>query len=85
MHARAMARFLLEHRHEADECGVAYAAWKGFESPLRRGSAVASCLLGGHAIWWEVDASDPAAALALLPPFVAARTAVAAVREVAIP
>ncbi len=83
--ARDMARFLLQHHHEADECGVAYTAWKGFRSPLRRTAALASCLSGGHRIWWDVDASDSASALALLPPFVAARTTATTVREVAIP
>lgn len=62
-----------------------YAAWKGFDSPLRHGATLASCLEGGHAIWWEVEASDGGRALSLLPPYVATRTAALAVSEVEIP
>jgi hypothetical protein len=80
-----MPRFLLQHRHEPSECGVAYAAWKGFESPLRRSATLASCLEGGHAIWWEVEAVGGEEALALLPPYVARRTTVLPVSEVVIP
>ena len=80
-----MPRFLLHHRHEPNECGAAYAAWKGFDSPLRHAATLASCLEGGHAIWWEVEALDDGGALALLPPYVAARTAALAVSEVEIP
>ncbi|HXV32518.1 MAG TPA: hypothetical protein VD769_00810 [Gaiellaceae bacterium] len=80
-----MPRFLLHHRHEPNECGAVYAAWKGFDSPLRHGATLASCLQGGHAIWWEVEASDGSGALALLPPYVATRTAALAVSEVEIP
>ena len=80
-----MARYRLQHHHEPNECGVAYAAWKGFESPLRRRPTLASCLEGGHAIWWDVEALDANGALALLPPFVAARTTATEVSEVPIP
>ncbi len=80
-----MPRYLLQHRHEPSECGAAYAAWKGFTSPLRHAVAIATCLEGGHTVWWEVEAADAGAALALLPPFVADRTSVTAVREVSIP
>ena len=62
-----------------------YAAWKGFDSPLRHAATLASCLEGGHAIWWEVEAGDGGRALALLPPYVATRTAALAVSEVEIP
>lgn len=62
-----------------------YAAWRGFDSPLRRGATLASCLQGGHAIWWEVEAADGCGALALLPPYIATRTAALAVSEVEIP
>jgi hypothetical protein len=78
-------RYLLHHRHEPSECGAAFAAWKGFESPLRGAAAVASCLEGGHAIWWDVEVTDLAAALELLPPYVAARTTALPVSEVSIP
>jgi hypothetical protein len=80
-----MPRFLLQHRHEPDECGVAYAAWKGFSSPLRHAATVASCLEGGHEIWWKVEAGDDCEALELLPPYVARRTTVLPVSEVVIP
>jgi hypothetical protein len=78
-------RYLLHHCHEPFECGAAFTAWRGFDSPLRRHEAVGSCLQGGHAIWWDVWAPDAEAALALLPPYVAARTTVVAVSEVSIP
>jgi hypothetical protein len=80
-----MARFLLSHRHEAGDCRFVFAAWNGFDSPLRRQLTRGSCLSGGHALWWEVEAPDRAAALAQLPPFVAERTEVDELREVAIP
>jgi hypothetical protein len=80
-----MPRYLLHHHHEPTECGPAFAAWKGFDSPLRRHSALGSCLQGGHAIWWDVHAVDVRTALALLPPYVAERTTVFPVSEVAIP
>jgi hypothetical protein len=80
-----MARYLLHHSHSPAECGPAFAAWKGFDSPLRHHVAVGTCLQGGHAIWWDVQAVDIQAALALLPPYVAARTNVVAVSEVSIP
>ncbi|MCU0306869.1 MAG: hypothetical protein MUE51_03705 [Thermoleophilia bacterium] len=69
-----MATFMLEHRHAARECGAAFAAWRGFESPLGGRPVLASCRAGGHRIWWTAEAPDAAGALALLPPFVAERT-----------
>lgn len=80
-----MPLFRLYHRHEADECSVAYAAWKGFTSPLRRSSALSTCREGGHAIWWDVEALDESTALDLLPPYVAERTSAVAVSRVPIP
>ena len=80
-----MHRFLIQHRHEPRECGVVFAAFKGHDSPLRRRATLASCAFGGHAIWWSVEASDEAAALALLPAYVAARATATRVREVDIP
>jgi hypothetical protein len=77
--------FLLHHRHAASECAVAFAAWKGFDSPLRRRPAASTCLAGGHALWWRVEAADRQAALALLPPYVAHRTDAIPVRDVEIP
>lgn len=80
-----MPAFLLHHQHEPGECDVAYAAWAGFSSPLRRGRAASTCLAGGHAIWWQVAADSAAAALRLLPRFVAERTVAIEVRDVEIP
>jgi len=81
----AMAVYVLHHQHEPSECPAAYAAWHGFDSPLRRHPAPSTCLTGGHAIWWQVEARDAAAALALLPGFVAGRTRAILVRDVGIP
>ena len=80
-----MARFLLSHRHEASECASAFAAWLGFESPLRHHAASSTCLAGAHAVWWQVEAPDPQAALALLPNYVALRTEAVRVHDVRIP
>jgi hypothetical protein len=80
-----MSRYLLEHRHAPSECGVVFASFKGHESPLRHRSTLASCRSGGHAVWWEVEAENEAAALRLLPSFVAKRTTVTRVSEVNIP
>ena len=80
-----MPSYLLHHRHRAAECGAAFAAWTGFSSPLRRHRVPSTCLAGGHALWWRVEAADVAAALALLPRFVAERTVAIEVREVQIP
>jgi hypothetical protein len=80
-----MSRFVLEHRHAPHECRVVFAAWKGIESPLRHRPTSASCLRGGHQIWWEVEAADAEAALGLLPPYVAERTTAVRVTQVEIP
>jgi hypothetical protein len=80
-----MPVFLLAHHHEPHECGAAFAAWRGFVSPLRHGSAASSCLAGGHGLWWRVEAPDTQAALALLPRFVAERSTATEVRDVEIP
>jgi hypothetical protein len=80
-----MPRYLLHHRHEPDECGVAFASFRGHRSPLRRQPTLASCRSGGHAIWWTVEAATEQDALALLPFYVAERTTVASVSEVQIP
>jgi hypothetical protein len=80
-----MSRYLLHHRHEPDECGVVFASFKGHESPLRHQATLASCRSGGHAIWWTVEAASEEDALQLLPSYVAERTTVARVSEVAIP
>jgi hypothetical protein len=80
-----MKRFLLHHEHEASQCGVAFAAWRGFPSRLRHGTAIATCPDGGHEIWFLVEAAAPGDALRQLPPFLAVRTQVIAVHDVPIP
>jgi hypothetical protein len=84
-HVGCMPSYLLEHRHEARECGVVFAAFKGHESPLRRQETLASCRSGGHAIWWTVEADSENDALALLPFYVAQRTMATRVSKVDIP
>ena len=80
-----MPRYLLEHRHEPNECGAVFASFRGHQSPLRHRATVASCRSGGHAIWWKVRATSEEEALELLPPYVAERTTVVRVNEVEIP
>jgi hypothetical protein len=80
-----MPHFLLHHRHGPSECAAAFAAWKGFESTLRREPVLSTCLAGGHELWWRVDAATPEAALAELPAFVARRSTAIAIREVRVP
>ena len=80
-----MARYLLQHQHEPHECGVAFASFRGHDSPLRHRVTVASCRTGGHTIWWTVEADSDADALRLLPHYVAERTTVIRVSEVEIP
>ena len=83
--AAGMPTFLLEHRHEAGECRASFAAWNGFDSPLRRTPTLGSCAQGGHRLFWRVQAGDPEAALALLPAYVAQRTNAIEVSDVLIP
>jgi len=80
-----MQRYLIHHRHEARECAAAFAAWKGFQSPLRRELTIASCLAGGHEVWWEVRAPGESAALAQLPRYVADRSEAIPVTDVRVP
>jgi hypothetical protein len=80
-----MQRFLIHHRHEARECPAAFAAWKGFTSPLRHEITIASCLAGGHEIWWQVTAPGEAAALAQLPQYVARRSEAIRISDVRVP
>ncbi len=77
--------YLISHHHADTECRAAFAAWRGFASPLRGRPTTSSCTTGDHRVWWTVKAPNAAAALALLPPFVAARSEATPVREVAIP
>jgi hypothetical protein len=80
-----MATYLLCHRHDASECQVVFAAWEGFDRPVRARPALGTCRQGSHALWWTVDAVEAAAALALLPAYVAERTQAVEVMEVPIP
>lgn len=80
-----MPTFLLSHRHAPEECRHAFAAWHGFDSPLRHAGALSSCPSGGHALWWVVPADHAAAALEQLPAFVSQRTEAIPVSEVPIP
>jgi hypothetical protein len=77
--------FLVHHRHEPHQCGIAFAAFKGHESSLRHRATLASCVSGGHAIWWAVEATSEEDALRLLPYFVARRSTVTRVTEVVMP
>jgi hypothetical protein len=84
-----MPQFMLIHRHSAGECRVAFASWRGFDSPLRKAGAIGSCVLvdgtADHEIWWTVEAPDEASALTQLPPYIAERTQAREVGEVSIP
>lgn len=80
-----MPRYMLHHTHDPADCRVAFASFKGHSSPLRHKATFASCIFGGHTIWWLVTAASPQDALELLPFFVAQRSTVVEVREVHIP
>ena len=80
-----MPRFLVHHRREPHQCGIAFTAFKGHDSPLRHRAALASCPAGGHAIWWAVEAASEDDALRQLPFYVAQRSTVTQVTEVEIP
>ena len=80
-----MSTFLLQHRHAAAECAAAFAAWRGFDSPLRGRPVASTCLSGAHTLTWRVEAPDASAALDLLPAYVARRTDAVRVRDVPIP
>ena len=80
-----MPNYLLHHHHEPNQCGVVFAAFRGFASPLRHRATLASCSSGGHSIWWAVDSASEENALALLPFYVAERTTAIPVSEVQIP
>jgi hypothetical protein len=80
-----VASFILQHAHDAAECGAVFASFRGHDSPLRRQVTLASCPSGGHAIWWTVEAVSADDALALLPRYVAERTTATRVGVVRIP
>jgi hypothetical protein len=83
--ARAVPSYLLQHRHDARDCGRCFAAWKDVSGPLRGTTALATCRRGGHELWWVVEADNPDAALALLPAYVAERTEAVRVDHVDVP
>ena len=62
-----------------------FAAWRGKASPLRRQLAAASCLTGGHEIWWDTEAESAEEALGQLPLYVAERTTAIQIGEVETP
>ena len=80
-----MPRYLVHHRHEPQQCGIAFAAFKGYPSPLRHRTALASCVDGDHGIWWAVAASGEDDARRQLPFFIAQHSTVTRVTEVLIP
>jgi hypothetical protein len=77
--------FLVHNHHAADDCGVVFAAFRGFVSPLRHTEALASCRTGGHEVWWRVAAEDAAEALGQLPRYVAGNSTAIRVDPIAVP
>jgi hypothetical protein len=77
--------FLVIHSHPAAECPWAYAAWRGFESPLRHRPALSTCPDGGHRLFWVVEADDEPGALSQLPDYLGRRSEVLRVCPVPIP
>lgn len=80
-----VSNFLLHNQHAADDCGVVFAAFRGFASPLRHTEALASCRSGGHEVWWRVAAEDAAGALRQLPRYVAGNSTATRVDPIAVP
>lgn len=92
-----MKQFVLVHVHAPGECAITYAAWSGFDSPLRGRPVQSTCARfrpgsalraqaqpDVHETWWTVDARNAADALALLPPYVRERTHAREVSELTI-
>jgi hypothetical protein len=71
-----MGTYVLSNTHHDGECAATFAAWRGFESPLRRSAPASGCRWSDHRLWWEVEAESAEEALRQLPPFVADRTEV---------
>jgi hypothetical protein len=80
-----MALYVLQHRHQPAECAAAFAAWNGFDSPLREASAWCSCPTGGHHLWFLVEAADGDTALGQLPRYLAERAEAVRVTAVRMP
>lgn len=85
--------FLLVHGHTPAECSVSYAAWNGFDSPLRGRTVQSTCArhevgartsAPGHEVFLSVRAPDADSAMAQLPPYVRERTLAREVTEVRI-
>jgi hypothetical protein len=62
-----------------------WSAKRSSASPLRYGTALASCRTGGHEIWWSVTAENEAAAFYLLPTFVSGTSTATSFDEVRVP
>ena len=62
-----------------------FASFNAFDSPLRHRLTMASCDFGTHRIWWDVEATTAAAALAQLPRYVAERTTAIRIRDIRTP
>lgn len=77
-----MPRYLLRHSHDAADCEVAFAAWKGFASPLSGTTLLSSCPGGEHDVYAVVTALGPDEALGQLPPWVRSRATATLVRDV---
>ena len=58
---------------------------RGTRARFAASVTLASCLSGGHEIWWTVEAATDEDALAHLPFYVAERTTTTRVSEVEIP
>jgi hypothetical protein len=80
-----MVPFRLTHRHAAQECPTVYAAWKGFDSPLRGHQATSSCRWGDHQIWWDLEGTNEDEVMSYLPGYVADRAQAVRIGEVEIP
>jgi hypothetical protein len=85
--------FFLIHRHTPAECSISYAAWNGFDSPLRGRTVQSTCArheVGdparglGHEVFLSDRARDADSAMAQLPPYVRERTRAREVTEVMI-
>ena len=84
-HDSVMKDFLLYHRHSPNDCAATFAAWNGFQSPLRGTSTCSTCSFGAHEIWWNVSADDDREALSKLPKYVAGRTVAIRVAAIEVP
>src|SRR5688500_17006319 len=71
---RSPGLYLVVNHHSEAECAATIAAWRRFESALRRSVPISGCSRNDHRIWWRVDTRNQDEALAMLPSFVASRT-----------